>query len=76
MKSLILAIVILIVAAGIAIESRYTLVVDSPVVAKIDRLTGEVWIANSGAWRKIDHCPKDNCIPESNVTPKSDKKSK
>jgi len=54
MKNMILVIVILIIGAGIVLEGRYTLVIDSPVVAKLDRLTGDVWIANSGLWRKID----------------------
>ena len=53
MKNLIWAIVILAVAAALLLEFRYALVVNSPVVARIDRLTGEVWIVNSGVWRKI-----------------------
>ncbi len=53
MKNLILAIVILVIGAGIILEDRYKLVIDSPVVAKLDRLTGDVWIANAGVWRKI-----------------------
>ena len=53
MKNAILAIAILIIGIILALEYRYTLVVDSPVVAKIDRLTGDVWIVNAGVWRKV-----------------------
>jgi hypothetical protein len=53
MRYLICAIIILIVGAGYILESRYALVVDSPVVAKLDKFTGDVWIVNSGVWRKI-----------------------
>ncbi|MBI4974843.1 MAG: hypothetical protein HZC19_03460 [Candidatus Omnitrophica bacterium] len=55
MKNIIWPIVILIIGLGIILEARYTLVVDSPVVAKIDRLTGDAWIVNSGIWRKVEH---------------------
>lgn len=58
MKNIIWAIVILIIALGIIIECRYTLVVDSPVVAKIDRLTGDTWIVNAGIWRKVESPPQ------------------
>jgi len=53
MKSVIWAIVILIVALGVILECRYMLIVNSPIVAKIDRFTGDVWIANAGVWRKV-----------------------
>lgn len=53
MKNWITAIVILIIGIGVISEFRYALVVDSPVVAKLDRLTGDVWIVNSGIWRKV-----------------------
>ena len=59
MKNLIWAIVILAVAAALLLEFRYALVVNSPVVARIDRLTGDVWIVNSGVWRKIQP-PSEN----------------
>lgn len=59
MKNMILAIVILIAAIGFVAESRYTLIVDSPVVAKLDRFTGDVWIVNSGVWRKIQPPPEN-----------------
>ena len=53
MKYLIIAIVILIIGAGIIIENRYDIKIHSPIVAKLDRLTGDVYIANSGYWNKI-----------------------
>lgn len=59
MKNIILAILILIVSVGIILECRYALVVDSPVVAKIDRLTGDVWIVNAGVWRKVQPPPQE-----------------
>ncbi len=54
MKTIICAIVILIIGAGFIAENRYTLIVDSPVVAKLDRFTGDAWIVNSGVWRKVE----------------------
>lgn len=59
MKGIIWAIVILLVAAGLILELRYALVVNSPIVAKIDRLTGDVWIANAGVWRKVQLPPQE-----------------
>jgi len=59
MKNLILVIVIFIIGAGLIVEQRYTVVVHSPVVAKLDRLTGDVWIVNSGVWRKVQP-PSEN----------------
>ncbi|MFH1752754.1 MAG: hypothetical protein ABH875_01085 [Candidatus Omnitrophota bacterium] len=38
---------------------RYALVVNSPIVAKIDRLTGDVWVANPGVWLKVNHVAKE-----------------
>lgn len=59
MKNIIWAIVILIIGLGLLAEARYTLIVDSPVVARIDRLTGDVWIVNSGVWRKVQYPPHE-----------------
>jgi len=53
MKTLIWALVALVIGIGIIVEMRYDLVVNSPVVAKIDRLTGDTWIVNSGRWVKV-----------------------
>ena len=58
-KNLILAIVIFVIGAGLIIEQRYTVVVHSPVVAKLDRFTGDVWIVNSGIWRKVQPPPEN-----------------
>jgi len=55
MKTLLWIIVVIAIAAGLLYELRYDVRIDSPVVLKLDRLTGEVWVANSGAWRKIVH---------------------
>lgn len=53
MKQTVWVIVILVLALVIVLEHRYVLIVNSPVVAKMDRITGDVWVANSGVWRKI-----------------------
>ena len=57
MKNLIWAIVILVIASGLILEYRYDIKIHSPVVAKLDRFTGDVWIVNSGVWRKIENPP-------------------
>lgn len=57
MKNLVLAVVILIVGIAAVAEFRYDLVIDSPVVARLDRLTGDTWIVNAGAWRKVQPEP-------------------
>ncbi len=62
MKNLTVAMAILIVGAGLLLESRYELNIHSPIVAKLDRLTGDVWIANSGVWRKVKHEEKSQCV--------------
>ena len=80
MKHWIWAIVILIIAVGLVAESRYTLIVNSPIVAKLDNLTGDVWIANSGAWRKVEHKSKDEqavrdtSVKSASVAPGAEKK--
>jgi hypothetical protein len=53
MKTLLQVIIIAVVALAILLGFRYALVVDSPIVAKIDRITGDVWIASAGTWRKV-----------------------
>ena len=58
MKNVLWAIVIVVLAALFILEFRYTLVVNSPIVAKIDRITGDVWVANSGMWLKVQHAVK------------------
>ena len=58
MKNIIWPIVVIVLAAGWMFLSRYELMVKPPVVAKIDRLTGDTWIVNSGYWTKIQEMPK------------------
>lgn len=62
MKNWILAIVILVVGLGIIAEFRYTITVDSPIVAKLDRLTGDAWIVNSGVWIKVQPSVDEKAI--------------
>lgn len=54
MKSLVWAVVTLLIAVGIMFECRYTIKMHSPIVARLDRLTGDVWIVNSGVWKKVE----------------------
>ena len=55
MKNMTWILTVVILAAILIIGFRYALVVNSPIVAKIDRITGDVWIANSGMWLKVNH---------------------
>lgn len=59
MKNIIWVALVLILAALFVLEFRYELVINSPIVAKIDRITGDVWIANSGVWLKLQHTVKE-----------------
>ena len=68
MKNWIWAVVVVVIAAGVLLESRYTLIVNSPIVAKLDKATGDVWIVNSGMWRKVQHPPKDEAVRETAAT--------
>lgn len=70
MKNIIWMVVALILAALFVLEFRYTLVVNSPIVAKIDRITGDVWIANSGMWLKVQHSVKDKAAAQGSPVPK------
>ena len=74
MKNSLWIAVILVLAALLTFEFRYTLVVNSPIVAKIDRLTGDVWIANSGMWLKVNHAVKDKApVQQASVAKSADK---
>ena len=68
MKNWIWAVIVVVVAAGILLESRYALIVNSPIVAKLDKVTGDVWIVNSGMWRKVQQLPKDEAVRETAAT--------
>jgi hypothetical protein len=59
MKNLIWGLVALVIAGGIVLEFRYDVRIDSPVVAKLDRFTGDTWIANAGVWKKVQHTEED-----------------
>lgn len=67
MKNNLWILVVLILAALFVMEFRYTLVINSPIVAKIDRITGDVWIANSGMWIKVKH-PAINSVAKQAVS--------
>ena len=60
---IITVIAVLIIAVGLLIEGRYVLIVDAPVVAKIDRLTGHVYVANGGMWRMIESENNNSAAP-------------
>ena len=70
MKNIIWAILVLALAVLFVFEFRYALVVNSPIVAKIDRVTGDVWIANSGAWLKVQHSAKEKVASQNVPSPK------
>lgn len=70
MKNTIWVVVVILLAFLSVLEFRYALVVNSPIVAKIDRITGDVWIANSGMWLKVQHIAKKEVAAPSAVTPK------
>ncbi|MBN1527317.1 MAG: hypothetical protein JW919_07030 [Candidatus Omnitrophica bacterium] len=53
MKNAIWVIAVLMIAGVFLLEFRYAIVVNTPIVAKFDRLTGDVWIVNSGTWIKV-----------------------
>lgn len=54
MKTVIWAALVLVIAMAILVECRYELIVNAPVVAKMDRFTGKVYIANGGIWKLIE----------------------
>ncbi len=58
-----LIIIIAVIGIGLLLEFRYALIVDAPVVVKLDRLTGNTWIVNSGVWRKIHPHIEDMVLP-------------
>lgn len=62
-KAVIWAIVVLIIAGGVLMENRYTVKIHSPIVAKIDNITGDVWIANSGVWMKVQNQQAQPAVP-------------
>lgn len=70
MKNTIWVILVLVFAVLFIFEFRYALVVNSPIVAKIDRVTGDVWIANSGVWLKVQHSAKEKAAPQNVAIPK------
>lgn len=67
MKNIVWPVVILIIASGFGVLSRYELVVKPPVVAKIDCLTGDTWIVNSGYWVKVKDAPEGAIASQSAV---------
>ena len=79
MKNVTWAVIVLVLAAIFILEFRYTLVVNSPIVAKIDRITGDVWIANSGMWLKLKHPASEQCAfrcaAKNAVAPKGEDKA-
>ncbi|MFA5145973.1 MAG: hypothetical protein WC515_01125 [Candidatus Omnitrophota bacterium] len=76
MKNIIIAIVILVVSIAALLEFRYTVIVDSPVVVRVDRLTGDAWIVNSGVWRKVQLPSQGNGEEVMAVIPERGRKAK
>ena len=70
MKNFMLVLAALIIAAGILMVNRYSLVIHSPIVAKIDNFTGKVWIVNSGVWYQVhDNVQSNNVVAQMTVVP-------
>ena len=55
MKNHMRFILIIVIIAMILVLTRYRITVNSPIVVKVDRWTGETWVANSGVWMNIEH---------------------
>lgn len=55
MKNFIITILSIIIIAAILFLLRYEITVHSPIIVKLDRWTGETWVANSGVWMDIEH---------------------
>lgn len=62
MKNIIWALVVIVLGVGMIMTSRYELKIDMPVVAKLDHLTGDLWIVNGGVWRKVQNMTPENTI--------------
>jgi len=62
MKSIVWLLIALLILVSILLEFRYVLYVSSPVVAKLDRLTGDAWIVNGGQWRKVTQPTDENPV--------------
>lgn len=75
MKNIIWIIALVVLTVLSVLEFRYALIVNSPIVAKIDRITGDVWIANSGTWRKVQHAPKEGAVAASATIAKKTEKA-
>ena len=45
----------IIIIAALLFLFRYNITVNSPIIVKLDRLTGQTWVANSGVWMDIEH---------------------
>ena len=58
MKAVINLIIAVIIAASALLILRYEITVYSPIIVKLDRLTGKSWVANSGVWMEISHGAK------------------
>ena len=62
MKNLILVLSALLIAGGMFMVNRYSLVIHSPIVARIDNFTGKVWIVNSGVWYQVQDNVQNNSV--------------
>ena len=60
MKNNIAIIVLLgiIIASSILFLLRYEITVHSPIIVKLNRITGQAWVANNGVWMDIKNAPK------------------
>ena len=58
MRAFFMLILAIVVMAAVLFLFRYDITVNTPIVVKLDRWTGEAWVANSGVWMDIEHAPQ------------------
>ena len=47
--------IVLVIIAAFLFYFRYEITVNSPLLVKLDRWTGQTWVANNGVWMAISH---------------------
>ena len=55
MKSGVALIIAILITVSLLALLRYEIRVYSPIIVKLDRLTGMSWVANNGVWVEIGH---------------------
>lgn len=71
MKNELWLLVALIVASCVIVVNRYQITVNTPVVVKLDRFTGQAWIAKGGMWMPL----KDSTVCMRDLMPSHHRKA-